>query len=141
MQLPNHPYPNGTTSFPSQEDILKYLHSFADHFDLNKHIKLNHLVIRILPIQNDKWEVIVKDLPNNKFITHIFDAVFVCNGHYYTPFIPDIDDLKTFNGQVIHSRDFRSADTFHSMCLCFEFKPSKMLNVYFVFHKQMKPFS
>lgn len=78
MQLPNHPYPNGTTSFPSQEDILKYIHSFADHFDLNEHIKLNHLVIRILPIQNDKWEVIVKDLPNNKFITHIFDAVFVC---------------------------------------------------------------
>lgn len=122
MELSNHPYPNGTISFPSQGDILKYLHSFADRFDLNKHIKLNHLVIRILPLQNDKWEVIVKDLPNNQFITQIYDAVFVCNGHYYAPFIPDIDGLKTFNGKVIHSRDFHNADAFHSMCSCFKFE-------------------
>lgn len=117
IEFPDHHHPNNTASFPSRSDILKYLHSYADRFNLNEHIQFNHLVIRVLPIANDKWEVIVKDLPNQQFITKVFDAVFVCNGHYFAPRIPEIEGASEFNGKVIHSHDYRTGEIFRGMFL------------------------
>ncbi|XP_055297698.1 senecionine N-oxygenase-like [Sitodiplosis mosellana] len=113
MEFNDHPYPNGTKSYPPQADVLKYLHSYADRFGIKKHIKLSHLVIRVLPIENDKWEVIVKDLPNDKFQTLIYDVVFVANGHFASPRYPSIPGLDEFKGKTLHSHDYRSKEEFH----------------------------
>lgn len=113
MEFNGHPYPNGTKSYPPQADVLKYLHSYADRFEIKKHIKLSHLVIRVVPIENEKWEVIVKDLPNDKFHTLIYDVVFVANGHFASPRYPSIPGLDEFQGKLLHSHDYRSAEAFH----------------------------
>lgn len=112
MEFPDYHHTNDTASFPSQADILEFLHSYADHFELNKHIKLNHLVIRVLPIEDGKWEVLVRDLPNNKYMTKIYDAVLVCNGHYFAPRLPEIAGANEFKGKLMHSHDFRKAEAF-----------------------------
>lgn len=112
MEFPDFHHSNDSASFPSQPDILRFLHSYADHFDLNKHIKLNHLVVRVLPVEDGKWEILVKDLPNNQYMTQIFDGVFVCNGHYFAPRIPEIEGANEFKGRILHSHDFRKADVF-----------------------------
>lgn len=112
MEFADHHYPNNTLPYPGQPVVLKFLQSYADRFKLKRHIKFNHLVIRVLPIENDKWEVIVKDLPSNRFMTKIYDAVFVCNGHFSSPRIPSIEGNKEFSGKLIHSHDFRVAEAF-----------------------------
>lgn len=112
MEYPDFKYPNGTLPYPSQADVLKYLDSYANRFDIKKHIKLNHLVIRILPIEGDKWEVIVKNLPNDIFETLTFDAIFVCNGHFASPRYPSIPGSDEFEGNILHTHDYRSADPF-----------------------------
>lgn len=115
MEFNGHPYPNGTKSYPPQADVLKYLHSYADRFNINQHIKLNHLVIRVLPIENDKWEVIVKDLTNDKFETLIYDLVFVANGHFSAPRYPSIAGIDEFKGEKLHSHDYRTSEAFHGL--------------------------
>lgn len=55
-------------------------------------------------------QIIVKDLTSEKYITKIFDIVFVCNGHYHTPSIPIYSGAETFLGKQIHSHDFRGAE-------------------------------
>lgn len=112
MEFPDFHHTNDSASFPTQADILKFLHAYADHFELNKRIKLNHLVVRVLPVENGKWEVLVKDLPNNKYMTTIHDAVFVCNGHYFAPRLPEIEGANEFKGKLLHSHDFRKAEAF-----------------------------
>lgn len=112
MEYPDFPYPEGTQSYPPQSEVLKYLNSYVDKFDLKTHIKFSHLVIRVLPIEKGQWEVIVKDLPNNTFETKIYDAVFVANGHFTAPRIPHIDGVNEFKGKIIHSHDFRTAQAF-----------------------------
>lgn len=57
-------------------------------------------------------QVIVKDLPNDRIDTVIFDAVLVCNGHYNTPSIPNYPGQKLFKGQQIHSHDYRCPQPF-----------------------------
>lgn len=112
MEFPDLHYPNDTTPYPPHPEVLRYLQKYADTFDLRRHTKFNHLVIRVNPIENHKWEVIIRDLVNDKFIIQYYDAVFVCNGHYFDPFIPEIRGAAEFNGKLLHSHDYRSAETF-----------------------------
>lgn len=115
MEFSDFHYPNETKGYPPQPEVLKFLHSYADHFDLKKHIKFNHMVIRVLPIKDDKWEVIVKDVANNKFETKVFDVVFVANGHSFSPHYPQIEG--EFQGKKIHSHDYRKAEDFTGMIM------------------------
>lgn len=112
MEFPDHSYPKGTESYPLQPDVLNYLQSYADRFDVNKHIKFSHLVIRVLPIENGKWEVIVKDLAEDKFITLIYDVVLVCTGRFSSLRYPSLPGMDEFQGKMLHSHDFRTAETF-----------------------------
>ncbi len=110
MEYPDHKYPDDTTSYPPQSDVLKFIHSYADRFDLNRYIKLSHLVISVKPIDDgEKWEIIVKDLLNTTFETTVYDAVMVCNGHYFKPKIPHFDGANSFVGEIIHSHNYRTA--------------------------------
>ena len=77
-----------------------------------QHIKFNHSVVRVRPIENDRWEIIVHDLLEDKFITTIYDAVFVCNGRSTEPLIPNFEGADEFKGKLLHSRDFLSAKRF-----------------------------
>lgn len=110
MEFPDHLYPDGTDSYPASNVVFKFMHSFVTRFGLREHIKLNHLVIRCLPIENDQWAVIVKDLPNDRFETINFDAVIVCNGHYVTPRISKMPGQNLFKGRVLHSHDYRKPE-------------------------------
>lgn len=115
MGFPDFPFPgkNKYKTVP-YSDVLSYYESYADHFDLKKHIKFSHNVIRVLPIENEKWEIIVKDLVNNTFETTVYDAIFVANGLFSVPYIPEIDGASEFKGKVIHSHDFRDAERFRN---------------------------
>lgn len=44
------------------------------------------------------WDVTFKDITTGESKTREYDYVFVCNGHYNTPFIPQIPGLKEFQG-------------------------------------------
>lgn len=112
MEFPDFPFPDGTESYPSSDVVFNFFKSYVDRFGLREHIKLNHLVIRCQPIENDRWEVIVKDLPNNHFETMIFDSVIVCNGHHFRPRIPKLPGQSQFRGRVLHSHDYRKAEAF-----------------------------
>lgn len=112
MAYPDFPFINQEKSYVSQPDVLGYLESFADHFDLKKHIKFQHYVVRVRPIEENKWEVIVRDLLNDRYETLEFDAIFVCNGHYHTPSLPHLPGTNDFKGKQMHSHDFRHAEPF-----------------------------
>lgn len=112
MEFPDFPYPLDTIPYPPQSQILHYLRSYADHFGVTKHIKFSHLVVGVVPIENGQWRVMIKDLPNNKYETLIHDIVFVANGHLSEPRYPNIPGIEEFQGKYLHSRDFRTAESF-----------------------------
>lgn len=59
-----------------------------------------------------KWKIRVKDLEKQSVSEEIFDAVMVCNGHYFKPSIPKIKGDENFLGQKMHSHDYRVPDIF-----------------------------
>lgn len=86
MAYPDFPYPTHLPSFISAGDVEKYLEDYAHHFDLMKHIKLNHEVISVKPHSghnsNKKltWNLAVKDVQSSVVQDIFYDAIVVCNG-------------------------------------------------------------
>jgi len=92
---------------------LEYYRMYADHFHLISHICFQTQVIRvgqtnIVDNRNlGRWEVTTKSLKTEEIKTEIFDGVFVCTGHDGTKYIPDFDGLADYEGQIVHSHDYR----------------------------------
>lgn len=58
------------------------------------------------------FQVLSKDLSKNAYETQQFDAIFLCNGHYSSPSIPQYDGLDRFNGHIMHSHDYRRVEQY-----------------------------
>jgi dimethylaniline monooxygenase (N-oxide forming) len=111
MEYPDFPYPYDDHSFITSEKMLKYFALYADQFNLRDHIKFEHEVIRVRPVLEGKWEVLVRNLPQNEFKTFTFDFVLVCNG-FSVPLIPKIEGQDVLKAKQIHSHDYRKAQDF-----------------------------
>lgn len=112
MEFPGFHYPKMTLSYPSHEIVWKYLNSFAKKFKLTRHIKYHHLVENIRSIENEKWEITVRNFPDNRTDIYTFDAVFICTNIFCSPRIPNIKGAEEYKGLVMHSHDYRLPDIF-----------------------------
>ena len=54
----------------------------------------------------------VVDVINKREKLLEYDAVIVCNGHYYDPLIPTLKGIEDFEGRTCHSHDYRMPHTF-----------------------------
>lgn len=112
MGFPDFPIPPQEKSYISSSDFLEFLHLYAKEFDIVKLVKFEHHVVKVLPLNDDSWEVIVRNLPDNKYENFFFDAVLVCNGHYFNPSLPVLKGSDAFKGKQIHAHDYRTAKSF-----------------------------
>jgi dimethylaniline monooxygenase (N-oxide forming) len=107
MGFPDFPFPESEKSFVAATEVLNFLNDYADKFYLRKLIRFEHHIIKVHPKNDGTWEVTVKDLPLDRIEVLNFDAVFVCNGHYSEPRMPNIPCMDIFEGAQLHSHDFR----------------------------------
>ncbi|KAK4884289.1 hypothetical protein RN001_000560 [Aquatica leii] len=99
-------------SYISQEEVLDYLHAYANKFNVKSVVQFYKRVVDILPKPDNKWDITVEDVKTGSKDTKQFDAVFVCNGRFFDPITPDIPGQQLFQGPQSHSRDFRTAEPF-----------------------------
>lgn len=113
MGYPDFAIPNNQqNSYISSQEFLNFLNLYADKFQLRDYIKFQNHVLRVRPLLDDTWEVIVRNLPRDIYETFNFDAVLICNGHYSSPKIPRYEGREEFQGIQIHSHDFRKSKNF-----------------------------
>lgn len=111
MGFPDFTFPEQNQSYIPAQDVLQFIRDYAENFKVNEHIKFRHYVVRARPYDG-KWEVIVKDVSNNKYMTYRFDYLFVCNGHYEDPLFPKIPGFDSFEGESMHSHYYREPSKF-----------------------------
>lgn len=117
MGFPDFPIPAQEKSYIPSEDILAFLNLYADQFKVRERIKFLHHVVRVRPLLDDSWEIVVRNLPDDKYETMHFDSVLVCNGHYHTPALPKYDGNKSFLGKQLHSHNYRCPEPFKGKSL------------------------
>ncbi|CAN1146664.1 Probable flavin-containing monooxygenase 1 [Linum perenne] len=122
-------------SFPSHLQILDYLTSYAQRFDLYKYVMFNTKVLEIRFIGHDQsqttnspaaeygnilpgrsvWEVAVRPNHSHNIQWYEFEFLVICTGKYGDiPKIPEYPKNRgpeIFKGKVMHSLDYCKLDT------------------------------
>ncbi|KUI27898.1 NAD(P)/FAD-dependent oxidoreductase [Mycobacterium sp. GA-2829] len=90
------------TVFPSNRDILDYLHRYADMFGLTTRIRFDTRV-DLLDRDGDRWRIRHGDT------VETFDRIVVASGRFGTPALPAVPGLDAFTGAagVIPTFDYR----------------------------------
>ncbi|KAL2503344.1 putative flavin-containing monooxygenase 1 [Forsythia ovata] len=113
------------SSFPYSGEILDYLYSYAEHFDVLKFVKFNSKVVEIRFVgdresKSDEygsplpgkpvWEVGVQTNKSQNIQWYAFEFLVICTGKYGDiPVIPKFPQNKgpqVFQGQVLHTLDY-----------------------------------
>ncbi len=101
--------------YPHHTHIFEYLSDYADAFALREHIRFNSRVHRAERAPEGGWRITLAssatasspkgegDLEQDGDEDR-FDALLVCNGHHWSPRLPDYPG--TFDGPQIHSHDY-----------------------------------
>ncbi len=77
--------------FPSNRDILAYLHRYAETFDLTSRIRFGTRV-ELISRGDSGW------LVDHSGTAEAFEQVVVATGRFQSPFIPTVPGLDTFAG-------------------------------------------
>ncbi|KAI8017800.1 putative flavin-containing monooxygenase 1 [Camellia lanceoleosa] len=136
-EFSDYPWPErDNSSFPSAEEILEYLYSYARHFDLLRLVMFNSKVVEIQFVGDRKttesdhggkpgefgsllpghpvWEVAVRTDQSETVQWYAFEFLVICTGKYGdVPKIPEFPHNKgpeIFKGQVLHSLDYCKLD-------------------------------
>jgi amino acid transporter len=102
--------PEDFPDYPSWRQLHAYIRDFADAFDLKRGIAFNTEVRHAEPLgadAKDGWRV---TLSNGE--TRTYRGIVCANGVTWHASLPDYPGLDRFQGQVMHSVAYRSADIF-----------------------------
>ncbi|NXO11219.1 FMO4 monooxygenase, partial [Oriolus oriolus] len=111
------PYPEDFPSYLPHSLVLEYLRMYARHFDLLRHICFQTTVLSVRKrpdfTTSGQWEVVTET--DGVRMSHVFDAVMVCTGHYQKPYLPlaSFPGIESrFKGQHLHSQEYRDVQAF-----------------------------
>ena len=101
--LPYLAMPSDYPVYPTRQQFVDYLDSYASKFDIK-------------PVFNSKVTSVVKGESGWKVNTennlYQCEHLVIATSSNQTPYIPDIEGLNTFSGQVLHSKQYRNAAPF-----------------------------
>ena len=98
-------------SYPPRAVLFDYIEGRVKKAGVRDWIKFSHSVKNVEQV-GDQFRVTVKDLPNDRLSSDLYDHVIVCSGHFSTPNVPHFDGFDKFPGRVLHAHDFRDAVEF-----------------------------
>lgn len=98
-------------NFPKSKDVERYLQAYAEKFDLLRHIQYSKKVTRIERDESiGKWAVYTRSTkegadPGEE--RQVFDRIVTATGILTVPVKVDIKGIEKFEGEAVHSRDFK----------------------------------
>jgi dimethylaniline monooxygenase (N-oxide forming) len=103
-----------TPLFPSNQEILSYLHRYLERFGLFSHLRLRTRVELIERSMKDgKWKILFRS-NGSEPKTETFPYVVVASGRFNKPFIPSLPGLESFSGShgVTHGFQYKDPASF-----------------------------
>jgi dimethylaniline monooxygenase (N-oxide forming) len=107
-EIPDYPMPDSYPRVPSGEELQAYFENYARDFGIFDKIRFHTCVDRLEQRADGKWDVEFTDLRSGQKGEKTFDFIVVAAGLYFDPYIPDYPGREDFQGEVLHTVDYRS---------------------------------
>ncbi|XP_010688566.3 indole-3-pyruvate monooxygenase YUCCA2 [Beta vulgaris subsp. vulgaris] len=109
-ELPHLPFPQNFPTYPSKEQFISYLDSYATHFNL-KPLFGRAVVRACYDTRNELWRVLVAG-PKKEVVEYSCQWLVVATGENAEAFVPEIEGIEDFVGPIIHSSEYKSGTDF-----------------------------
>ncbi|XP_071509384.1 dimethylaniline monooxygenase [N-oxide-forming] 4-like [Diadema antillarum] len=107
------PYQKSGSPYIQGKEFIKYLKSYAAHFDLERHIRYSTEVLRVERAPDfdltGRWVVRSRGSDGEER-REVYDAVMMCTGLYSERNVVEYPGQAEFEGKVLHSNEYRRAD-------------------------------
>jgi cation diffusion facilitator CzcD-associated flavoprotein CzcO len=100
LAFEDFPVPAGWPDFPHHAQLFQYFKDYVDHFGLRETITFNTAVTKAERTAEGLWAVTLSTGE-----TRLYDVLFVCNGHHWSPRIPQYPG--EFEGAAFHAHAYR----------------------------------
>ncbi|WP_286978661.1 NAD(P)/FAD-dependent oxidoreductase [Pseudomonas sp.] len=108
-QFREFPMRDEVAPYPHHSEMRRYFRDYADHFQLKTHYQFNTRVVEVNRLERG-WQLISEQ--NGVRRNWQFDGVLIANGTLHKP--NSVSLPGDFDGQVMHSSEYRSAAVFES---------------------------
>uniref|UniRef100_A0A0B7AE17 Flavin-containing monooxygenase n=1 Tax=Arion vulgaris TaxID=1028688 RepID=A0A0B7AE17_9EUPU len=116
MSYSDFPIPQQYPIYMHNTQVYEYFKEYASKFDLVKYIRYHHEVLTVRKTQDfaasGQWDVAHRDINSGEVVRETFDGVLVCTGHHADKHLPTFPGMSDFQGQIVHSHDYRKPDGF-----------------------------
>lgn len=106
-ELPYMAFPREMPTFIPRDDFIRYLDNYALNFGINPIYHMN-VESATYDEREQKWETKATNVVTNETNHYRAKFMVVASGENSMGYIPDLPGLGTFNGEVLHSSDFKS---------------------------------
>jgi cation diffusion facilitator CzcD-associated flavoprotein CzcO len=102
-EFADFPMPDSYPDFPNGQQMLAYLRTYAETFNLRENIEFKRKITAVKQRADLLWDV---QLDEGEWTA--FKGVVVCNGHHWDRRYPEYPG--TFSGEILHSKDYKNPD-------------------------------
>jgi cation diffusion facilitator CzcD-associated flavoprotein CzcO len=111
-ELADHRFADGTSRFPTAEEVMQYCNGYADSWKLWPNIRLNSDVLSVSRSASldcaatfaVQYQNSTTNEASTEFFTHVVLATGLCSNQ---PNIPPFEGAEKFSGILIHSSERR----------------------------------
>ncbi|GJT00939.1 probable indole-3-pyruvate monooxygenase YUCCA10 [Tanacetum coccineum] len=104
------PFPKNYPTYVPRPDFLKYLDDYASHFNINPVFR-NFVNLAKYDENEKKWKVEAK-INDDQIRCYQGRFLVVATGETSDVFIPKVDGLSEFKGEVIHSTEYKCGEAY-----------------------------
>eukprot|EP01118_Nematostelium_gracile_P010037 TRINITY_DN341_c0_g1_i1.p1 TRINITY_DN341_c0_g1~~TRINITY_DN341_c0_g1_i1.p1 ORF type:complete len:517 (-),score=118.52 TRINITY_DN341_c0_g1_i1:69-1619(-) len=120
-EFKDFPMPEDYPDFPSGKQMFRYLMSYFEHHKLDHQTQLNAKVEKVIPVAKEEIERMRKEegfkaeelwqvtINGEK---RIYKGVIACIGHHWDKRIPEYENMKQYEGLILHSKDYKDPQMF-----------------------------
>lgn len=111
-ELPHMSFPSTCPTYVPRKQFIQYLDEYVSHFKISP-LYQRLVESAIYDEDNKKWNVKVKNLANSGEVEEYFGRfLVVATGETSDAFMPEVEGLSSFKGEVIHSTQYKCGESY-----------------------------
>ncbi|XP_010241043.1 PREDICTED: probable indole-3-pyruvate monooxygenase YUCCA10 isoform X2 [Nelumbo nucifera] len=110
-ELPHMSFPSNSPMYVPRSDFIRYLDDYASRFKVNP---VYHRSVESATFDQatQKWHVKARNTVSGETEDYVSRFLVVATGENSDPFVPEIEGLDTFKGELLHSTKYKSGAKF-----------------------------
>ncbi|CAK7348235.1 unnamed protein product [Dovyalis caffra] len=110
-ELPHMSFPESFPTYVPKDQFIQYLDNYVSYFKISP-LYQRSVEFASFDEEAEKWNVKARNVSSGEIEEYSARFLVVASGETSDPFIPEVEGLNSFTGEVLHSTNFKNGKTY-----------------------------